>query len=186
MNRYIFIVFGMGLIVLFFFRYIYIKIRTNLYLNSDSDFEENLHAINKNESNLYKANTGLLEYSRDMAADLGFSYSNFKRPQDLKRKDDNLNSMQQKEMTKIKDKLYGEAIKHRIPLEYLYTGGDIKNRTLRVYVESMNGSKVVVRDKTAIKEIDLSKLYDIVGHFVLINIDKQNEDIKINYILKDN
>lgn len=47
----------------------------------------------------------------------------------------------------------------------------------------MNGSKAVLRDSSAIIELDLDKIYYISGKLALINIDKDGDMIKVNYVL---
>lgn len=50
----------------------------------------------------------------------------------------------------------------------------------------MNDTKVLARDDSAILELDLNTVYGrIAGEFVLINLDKEGEDLKVNYVLAD-
>jgi len=165
---------------------IYKSIRAYLNVRKEYNYYENLKEINKRIKDIPDDINGILEYSREKSKEFGFNHDNVRRSPVLKRKGETFRTARQKEKAKLTDRKYAKAIKRIVPLKTMYENRDLKNVTLRVYVESMYGTKVIIRDNTAIKEIDLGGLYDIPGHFVLINIDRIKEKIKVNYILLDN
>lgn len=77
-------------------------------------------------------------------------------------------------------------MKNLILLRLLKSEQTLKNKTIRVFIDTMNDTKVLARDDSAILELDLNTVYSkIAGEFVLINLDKEGENLKINYVLAD-
>jgi len=94
--------------------------------------------------------------------------------------------------TALNAKTYGKEYrkylrenKKRIPVSFLYEKENIKNKTLFVYVEQVLGNVATIIDSTAVYDLDLQGIYSIAGNYVLINITKKGEDIKVNYIYND-
>jgi hypothetical protein len=146
------------------------------------------NAVNSNKKKLseIQQNNGKLEYSVEKSIKYGFRTDDgANSPLELKRKGKDEISEIASERAKISTKQYSEALKQMIPLSSLYDGKDFRGKTLRVYVESVFGAKATLRDDTAIYELDLNGVYGIVGEFVLINLNKEGEVFKVNYILSD-
>jgi len=113
MQKYILVIGLLGVLAIFLLKHIYRYITTYKRVSKEHRFGEHLKAINENESNLYKELNGVLEYSREQSKELGFKQIGWKRPSTLKRKGDSLRTAQQREMAKIKSKVYAKAIKNR-------------------------------------------------------------------------
>lgn len=182
-ERAIFILLGISLI------YILIK----PFRNSKSKrFNKNLRAINRNSEKVFKEQhkNRILEYSEEDSVKYGFrrgedSKGGIKRPIELKRKGRGEIGNFASEKSKINDDKYSDALKRVIPLSFLYKKENLSNKTLRVYVEDINDTVATLRDSSAIYKLDLKTVYGIAGEFVLMNISKKGDDIKINYILSD-
>lgn len=164
--------------------------RTRRHKNVNK-YLKNAREVQKNKDKYDETNEPILEYSREISKSLGkrtttdIAEKKFKRPTEIKRKGDFLNEFG-KEQAKIKNKKYCRAIEKWIPLSMLHTEKSVKNKTIRVFVESLVEKKAKVIDDTAVYELELDGHYDISGDFVLINLNKDGDDIKINYILRDN
>lgn len=128
----------------------------------------------------------MTEYSRKISYELGFKHESFKRPQVLKRKGLMEEENSYLERCKMVDSKFAEAMKNLIPLRVLYTEETLRNKTLMVFIDTVDDTKVIARDHSAVLEIDLKTVYGgIAGEFVLINLDKEGENLKINYVLAD-
>ena len=135
-----------------------------------------------------RSTNGMTEYSREMSYELGFNKygEKFKRPQVLKRKGMTTEEESYLERCKMLDTKFSESMKNLIPLRMLHTEEVLKNSTIRVFIDTVNDTKIIARDHSAMLEIDLKTVYGgIAGEFVLINIDKEGEDLTINYVLAD-
>lgn len=134
------------------------------------------------------SNEGMTEYTRAMSYDLGFNRVGvkFSRQQELKRKGLPADEEIYLEKCKMLDEKFSEAMKNLIPLRLLKSEQTLKNKTIRVFIDTMNDTKVLARDDSAMIELDLNTVYNkIAGEFVLINLYKEGEDLKINYVLAD-
>lgn len=183
-ERAIFILLGVGLIYLLIkpFR------KSNKNLNR---FNKNLRAINKNSKQVFNEQhqNRILEYSEEDSKRYGFrkeeNCNEIKIPVELKRKGRGEIGNFASERSKINDTRYADALKRVIPLSFLYEKENLSNKTLRVYVEDVYDTVATLRDSSAIYELDLKTVYGIAGEFVLINIDKKGDEVKVNYILSD-
>lgn len=156
-----------------------------------------IYLIFKRKNNFFQekereaVSTEVLEYSLNKSVQLGkrktCTEGQFIRPSIIKRKSDsNLAYAQQNEKTKRGDRQLGKLISKYVPLSYLIENKYFANKTIRVFVDSMKGNKVIVRDNSAVYELDLPETYDIAGQFVLINLSKAGEAIEIKAIHNDN
>jgi hypothetical protein len=171
------------IIVVFVANMIYKFIKKRQYLK---DVKE----ISKNNMSMRYSEDTIESYSREISEKIGFrncivNKSLFKRPLVLQRRISHVLYIQNQK-SRMSSHLYRKAMKRLVTLRGFAMMDDCKNISVSVYVDSMNGKKVVVRDASGICEIELDGIYFMVGNFVLINMDKDNKKVKVNYILMDN
>ncbi|MBO8160653.1 MAG: hypothetical protein H0Z24_03370 [Thermosipho sp. (in: Bacteria)] len=147
-------------------------------------FRSRVKAVNENKEAIEQAEGTIKEYSKEDSKKFGMQFNGkFKRPINLRPTG---YSQMLNEAQKAGNKVYSEAMKNWVPLKYLYTENELKNKTIRVFVDTLNGKKAKLIDDTAVFELELDGVYGIAGEFVMINLDKEGDKFKINYILPDN
>lgn len=115
-----------------------------------------------------------LSYSIEDSKKNGFrKEDNIKRPVKLYRKKRVI-------ISSAKDK-YKKRV---ITLADLLKAETINNKLVKVYVESSCGNVAIVRDESAIIEIDMNNTYAITGKFVFIQISKKKNKIKVKKIIR--
>lgn len=169
---------------------VYKAIHRTINTISSVRIRKTLKEITVNENLINLNSKPIIEYSREISADLGKRLSKekpftFQRPSEFKKRglSDALRFSLEKE--KRKNPQYANAIKRRVPVKDLHQAGDLDNVSIRVYVESMLDNKIKIWDNTASYSLIMDKQYAIVGEFVIINLDKRGEKIKVNYIMVD-
>lgn len=131
----------------------------------------------------------MAEYSRDESRELGFNRNaeGFKRPSELIMK--GMTKDQEIQYTKelMKNEQYSNAMKYYVPLKNLHTVECLKGVTIKVFIDTVKDTTVIAIDKTAVLDIEVGGgYYSMAGEFVLINLDKEGEKVKVNFILRDN
>lgn len=179
-QRSIFIILGVGIVYIILRHFIKPK---------NNKFNKNVKLINKNKKQIFddQHENRILEYSREDSLRFGFKNDSIaiNRPIELIKKGMDQVGNFASEQSKISNNRYSDALKRVIPLSYLYDKETLSNKTIRVYVEDVVGTLGTLRDSSAIYELNFKGVYGLAGEFVLINIDKKGDEIKINYILKD-
>jgi hypothetical protein len=130
----------------------------------------------------------MVEYSRENSRKLGFNRTTegFKRPTELIMKGMTKDQEVQYIKALMKNEQYSKAMKSYIPLKNLYSVEYLRGVTINVFIDTVDDTKVIARDNTAILEIEVGGgYYSMAGEFVLINLDKEGERIKVNFILRD-
>lgn len=128
----------------------------------------------------------MVEYSRETSQKYGFNIrEGFKRPSVLRRKGMTEEEEAQLDKIKYKNEKFSNAMKNYISLRDMVSCEKVSNKTIRVYIDTVNDTKVLARDNTAFLELDLGQVYDMAGEFVLININKEGERFNVNYVLID-
>lgn len=125
----------------------------------------------------------ILEYSVEKSEMLGKRVSvgkKFNRPSRIHHKSGF--TRMNREDDKVFNKMMEEARKTK--LENLYEKENIKNGTFFAFVDKMIGTKINLVDNSAVYEIDLGKTYNIAGDFILINLTKVGENIKVNKLIR--
>lgn len=141
-------------------------------------------------SQLGKQSTDVMaEYSRDESRELGFNRDTegFKRPSELIMRGMTKEQEIQYTNALMKDEQYSNAMKSYVPLKNLHTVECLKGVTIKVFIDTVIDTTVIARDNTAMMDIDVGGgYYSMAGEFVLINLDKEGEKVKVNFILRDN
>lgn len=139
------------------------------------------------KQNCVSSDEEMIEYSREKSYQLGFHKKNnsFKRPIVFKRKGITDEEEIVLEAAKKNNPRFSIALETLIPLSKLYTEKNLSNKTIRVFIDTQKDTKIIAIDYSAILEIELNEFYNIAGEFVLINIDKNEDEIKVNFILED-
>jgi hypothetical protein len=128
----------------------------------------------------------MVEYSRASSQELGFNLRNgFKRPSELRRKGLNRADEIQLDKLKLKEEKFFAAMKNYITLKEFNSKDNLKNKTVRVFIDTINDTSVLVRDNSAFLELQLGQVFNMAGEFVLINLNKEGDRIRVNYVLTD-
>jgi hypothetical protein len=188
-ERSIFIMLGIGLIYLIFKPYLSKGHIQGLLYNYK--YRRQLKAIKKNKDAIFEEQypNGIMKYSIEDSIRFGFREEGtkkpVKRPAELVRKRKGFFDGRVTEKEKLMDSRYANALKREIPLSFLYEKEAFKNKTIRVYIEDIYDTVATLRDYSATYKLNLQGTYGGAGEFVLINLTKKGDEIKINYILKD-
>lgn len=151
--------------------------------------------MNQNTSNEYDNNfydyDDVIEYSRDKSIALGKrnSFSDeeiFIRPSILKRKGLSEIFEIRREKQKLNRPQYAKAIKNQITLEELTKQENIINKSIRVFIDSIEGNTITAKDNSAVTKLTLANTYDIAGEFVIINLNKEGDKVTENFVIYDN
>lgn len=134
----------------------------------------------------------IIEYSRKKSCELGKRVSinddsiTFFRPSIIKRKGYTSSMESAIDKMKSKDKLFSKYTRSLITLEELQNLNNFENKSIRAFVDSVDGGEVTLVDNSASVCISLKHSYDIAGEFVIINLNKNEGVIEENCVLKDN
>lgn len=162
-----------------------------------SNRKKNNKSLKKNEtsssSNSEEDGGEILEYSREMSCKLGKRTNInpdreiFIRPSSLRRKGYADAMISKSEKIKMANKRYAKALSNLITIKEFRESISLNNKSLRGFVESMNGTVITLRDNSSAIDVDLQYTYDVVGQFIIINFNKEGDGtLQVNYILLDN
>ncbi len=153
---------------------------------------KNKHSVSvEDSSDIPYSKNEVIEYSREKSVELGkrkaiSGEEVFIRPSLLKRKGLSELYRVKREQSKAKNTKYAKLLKQYISLDTFLNDEDIHNKTIRVFIDSIDGTTYTVRDDSAVYTLLLKNAYDIAGDFVLINLSRNGGEIKENHIMYDN